>query len=115
MLGGAGESLTAGRFTVVVNSAVTGTEAGASALSLSVVPNPVMGSGVVRYVLPEAGRVRVALYDVLGREVAVLADGDQSAGRYDVALDAGARAPGAYLVRLTAGEMALVRRVTVSR
>ncbi|HLA62820.1 MAG TPA: T9SS type A sorting domain-containing protein [Rhodothermales bacterium] len=115
VLGATGEGLTAGRFTVVVNGATTGTEMGAAALALSIMPNPVAGSGLVRYVLPTAGVVRVALYDVLGREVALLADGEQGAGRYDVALDAGRLAPGAYLVRLTAGGATLVRRVTVAR
>ncbi|HLA62821.1 MAG TPA: T9SS type A sorting domain-containing protein, partial [Rhodothermales bacterium] len=115
VLDGTSDGLTSGRFTVVVNGATTGTEAGASALALSVAPNPVLGSGVVRYVLPEASRVRVSVYDVLGREVAVLMDGEQGAGRYDVALDAARLAPGAYLVRLTAGEATLVRRVTVAR
>ncbi|HLA63073.1 MAG TPA: T9SS type A sorting domain-containing protein [Rhodothermales bacterium] len=85
------------------------------AADLALVPNPVTGSGVVRYVVPEAAHVRVAVYDVLGREVAVLADREQGAGRYDVALAAGSLAPGTYLVRLTAGEATLVRRVTVAR
>ncbi|HLA63185.1 MAG TPA: T9SS type A sorting domain-containing protein [Rhodothermales bacterium] len=115
VLGASGAGLLSGRFSIVVESAVTAAEPGASILALTVAPNPMTGSGLVRYVLPEATRVRVALYDVLGREVAVLADAEQGAGRYDVALDAGSLAPGAYLVRLTAGEAALVRRVTVAR
>jgi flagellar hook assembly protein FlgD len=34
--------------------------------------------------LPEAGNVSLVIYDVLGREVANLADGYQQAGRYTV-------------------------------
>jgi len=114
--GTTGDGLVSGRFSVVVDAATTGTEGETAAtLSLTVAPNPMTGSGVVRYMLPEAGRVRVALYDVLGREVAVLHDGEQASGRHEATLDAGSLAPGAYLVRLTAGDATLVRRVTVAR
>ncbi|HLA63160.1 MAG TPA: T9SS type A sorting domain-containing protein, partial [Rhodothermales bacterium] len=113
---GAADGLTAGRFTVVVDAATTGTGGEtAAALALTVAPNPTAGRASVRYVLPEAGRVRVAVYDVLGREVAVLADGEGAAGRHEAVLDAGALAPGAYLVRLTSGDTTLVRRLTVAR
>ena len=85
-------------------------------LSLAVAPSPVgPAGGQVRYDVSEAGTVRVVVYDVLGRQVAVLADGERSAGTHDVALDAGLLAPGVYVVRLTAGEASVVRRVTVAR
>ena len=104
------------RFAVVVEAQAVGTEDGAEAvLALGVSPNPVSTGGVVRVSLPEAGAVRVVVYDVLGRQVAVLADGERSAGTHDVVLDAGHLAPGVYVVRLTAGEATVVRRVTVAR
>ena len=110
------QRVTTGRFSVVVEAAAVGTEDGAAAvLALGVSPNPVSTGGTVRVSLPEAGVVRVVVYDVLGRQVAVLADGERSAGTHDVALDAGRLAPGVYVVRLTAGEASVVRRVTVAR
>ena len=84
-------------------------------IPLGVSPNPVSSGGVVRVSLPEAGTVRVVVYDVLGREVAVLADGEQAAGEHAVALGAERLAPGVYVVRVTAGEATVVRRVTVAR
>ncbi len=84
-------------------------------LTLAVAPNPVAGGGTVRLTLPAAGRVRVAVYDALGREVAVLMDGERVAGELALALDASRLAPGVYAVRADAGGASAARRVTVAR
>ena len=82
-------------------------------------PNPVSRSAVIPLALPAASEVRLALYDVLGREALVLVDGPLDAGRHRVALDTGALAPGVYLIRavVTAASDAhvLTGRVTVQR
>ncbi len=44
-------------------------------------PNPFNPVTVIRYAIPSAGRVRLAVHDLLGREVAVLLDGEQEPGR----------------------------------
>ncbi len=95
----------------------TATEPGTApgTLALQAAPNPVVGTGRVTFTLPEAGTVRLAVYDVLGRTVAVLADGTLPAGPQSVAFDASALPPGPYLARLTAGAQSEVVRVTVSR
>ena len=88
----------------------------AGGLALAVVPSPVGPSGgQVQYEVLEAGPIRVAVTDVLGREVAVLWDGARAAGSYEATLDTGRLAPGVYVVRLTAGAATAVRRVTVVR
>jgi hypothetical protein len=96
-----------------IASAVTDQPA-ASAL-ISAAPNPFDRSATVRYELSEAGAVRVAVYDVLGREVAVLADGAHVAGRHEATLDARGLPDGVYLVRLQTGATVAVQRVTVQR
>ncbi len=84
-------------------------------LALSVAPNPVCGSTVLTLALPQASHVRLAVYDVLGREVAVLLDGERPAGGHEVTFDAGRLAPGVYVVRLGAAGGATTRTVTVVR
>ena len=60
--------------------------------------------------------IRVAAYDALGREVAVLHDGVLAAGEHEVRFDAAGLAPGPYVVRAsTAGGRAAARTVTVAR
>ena len=59
--------------------------------------------------------MEVSVWDVLGRRVAVLVDGPQSAGRHTAALPTDRLAPGLYHVRLVAGETVHATRLTVVR
>ena len=79
-------------------------------------PNPFYGTATVGFAVPVASDVRLVVYDVLGREVAVLADGPVAAAHHEVALD-GSRLPsGTYLVRMTTGGgFSKTQRVTVVR
>ena len=88
-----------------------------SAFALHVAyPNPFRTSATVGFDLPEAAVVRLAVYDALGREVAVLADGSEEAGRHAAVLDGAGLPSGTYLVRLTAsGGFAQTQRVTLLR
>ncbi|MCH7639556.1 MAG: T9SS type A sorting domain-containing protein [Bacteroidetes bacterium] len=65
-------------------------------------PNPFTDQTTIRYELSEAMVARMAVYDALGREVAVLADGEQHAGSYEVIFDGADLAPGTYVVRFEA-------------
>jgi CSLREA domain-containing protein len=85
------------------------------ALLLAATPNPVRGATLVRYALPQAARVRLALYDALGREVVVLADADVAAGHHAVPLAGPALAPGVYVLRLAAGAHVQTARLVVTR
>ncbi|HYE57793.1 MAG TPA: S8 family serine peptidase, partial [Rhodothermales bacterium] len=66
-------------------------------------PNPARTGATLRFSLPEATRVRLAVYDAMGREVARLADGEQAAGTHTFTLDASTLAAGTYVSRLEAG------------
>ena len=62
-----------------------------------------------------AGAVTVEVLDALGRRVALLAEGDAAAGTRTLALPVGRLAPGAYVVRMTAGRESVTRPVVVVR
>ena len=81
----------------------TTTSVGPPAFAVSVWPNPSSGRATFRYVLPEAARARVEVYDALGRRVAVLADDDRAAGAYEATFEADGLATGLYVYRVTAG------------
>jgi glucose/arabinose dehydrogenase len=74
-------------------------------------PNPFRGTTAVSFRAGTRGSVRVAVYDVLGREVAVLHDGLTSAQEETVTFDASALPAGLYIVRLEAEGVASARRV----
>lgn len=93
-------------------------EAGASADGFglgTVYPNPVRGTATVRFELDRPQAATVAVYDLLGREVAVLASGAQPAGRTEVTLDAAALPAGLYVVRLVGETAAATQKVVVVR
>ena len=78
-------------------------------------PNPSRGSAVVPYAVPAPGRVRVSVFDLLGREVAVLVDADEAAGGHTARVPSGRLAAGVYVVRIAAGGEARQVRLTVVR
>ena len=90
-------------------------EDGASDELTLVVANPIRSGATVRFTLDAPGAARVALYDALGRQVAVLADGEMTAGVQTARLDAGALATGVYVLRLEAETGAVSQTVTVVR
>ena len=109
--GGDAEALT-----LAAPVAALAAEGGAAFGLETAAPNPAVSSTRIAFSLAEAGPARVAVYDVLGRQVAVLADGaSMEAGRHEVTLNASALASGAYVVHLTAGEQTAARRLTVAR
>ncbi len=65
-------------------------------------PNPASASTTIEFDLPEAGFVRLSVYDLLGREIAVPVSGDKAAGSYRVTLDTGKLAAGQYFYRIKA-------------
>ncbi|HLT46034.1 MAG TPA: T9SS type A sorting domain-containing protein [Rubricoccaceae bacterium] len=78
-------------------------------------PNPAAERATVRFTLEAPAAVRLTVYDLLGREVAVLVDGAVEAGTHEAAFD-GSRLPsGVYLVRLDAGGTVQTQRLTLLR
>ena len=74
-------------------------------------PNPFNPSTVVRYQLPVASNVRLAVYDLLGREVAVLVDGKNAAGTHEVKFDGTGLSSGVYFYNIRAGNFVATKRL----
>ena len=87
-----------------------GTSAEAFALQ-SAFPNPFRAATTVRFTLPDAADVTLAVYDVLGRRVATLEDGPLATGDHEATFDASELPGGVYLVRLDAGSRHATQRV----
>jgi surface protein len=63
-------------------------------------PNPFNPTTLINFDLPEAGQVRIVIYDLMGRAVHTLVDKGFSAGRHQVSFDASQLSSGVYLYRL---------------
>ena len=83
-------------------------------------PNPFDRSTEVPYTIVHGGHLRLAVYDVLGREVAVLANGVLPEGRHTARWDgrstAGTPMPvGVYFLRLDFGQRTESQRIVITR
>jgi hypothetical protein len=77
-------------------------------------PNPVVTNARVSIDLPAGAVVRLALHDLLGREVGVLLDGHVPAGRHEAMIATRDLEPGVYVLQLVAGGDSVSRRVTIA-
>jgi hypothetical protein len=64
-------------------------------------PNPFSTSTFIEYTMPETGKVKLSVLDMLGQEIAVLVDATQTAGSYQVEFSAAGLATGVYIYKIT--------------
>ncbi len=83
--------------------------------ALSVSPNPARGPLSIRYDVPTQSRVSVGVYDVDGRLVRSLSEGDVAPGRHEAKLPAGELPAGIYFLRLDAPGFRSVKKAVVAR
>lgn len=78
-------------------------------------PNPFNPETVIRYALPVAGYAKGVVYDLLGREVATLIDGEKSAGKHEIKFNATGLPSGVYIFRLEAGNNSAAMKMVLLR
>jgi hypothetical protein len=83
-------------------------------------PNPFNPTTRIRYTVggvrdqgPGVSKIRLAIYDLLGREVAVLVNERKTPGSYEVSFDANGVSSGVYIYRLTAGSFVQSRSMVL--
>jgi len=76
-------------------------------------PNPFNPKTNVRIQMPNSGFVKLAVFDISGKEVAVLVNENLSAGTYNVDFDASHLASGTYFYRLETGSFAEVKKMVL--
>jgi hypothetical protein len=78
-------------------------------------PNPFNPSTVIGYAVATAGKVRLSVYDMLGREIVVLVDAELQPGRYEALLSSSQLAEkfssGVYLYQLVTRDAVLSRKL----
>lgn len=78
-------------------------------------PNPFNPTTSISYGVPVAGMVRIVVYDILGREVAVLVNEPKAAGGYQVTFDGRGISSGVYMCRMTAGRFVGYRKMMLAK
>ena len=72
-------------------------------------PHPVGAAMQFRLAVPRSGRLQVGVYDLMGREVARLLDGQTAAGWYELRWEADHLASGLYFIYLQSGDAYLIK------
>ena len=80
---------------------------------LQVFPNPASRAATIQISLTETARIDLAIYDALGRKLAVVAEGHHPAGTHEVLLDTATLVPGMYLIHLKTSSERLTRPMVV--
>ena len=77
-------------------------------------PNPFNPTTTINFSVPEEARVRVTVFDVIGRRVAVLTDQAYAPGVHELVWDASAHASGVYFYRMeAAGKLVQTQKMTL--
>jgi len=74
-------------------------------------PNPFNPSTSIQYSIPETGNVRLAVFNLIGEEVAVLVNGTVQAGHYEVSFNASSLPSGVYLYKLQSANSVEVKKM----
>ncbi len=78
-------------------------------------PNPFNPKTEINYQIPELSFVTLKVYDVLGSEVAILVNEENSAGNYEVEFDATDLSSGIYFYRLQAGDFVETKKMVLMK
>ena len=74
-------------------------------------PNPFNPATTIEFSIPEKSHVALTVYNILGKEIAKLADGNYNAGNYSIVFDARSLPSGVYFYQLKAGNFYEVKKM----
>lgn len=76
-------------------------------------PNPFNPTTSLTFSLPQAAQVSLIVYDLQGRQIAVLADGWKNAGEYQADFDGTSHSSGVYFAVLKVGGSSQIQKITL--
>ena len=76
-------------------------------------PNPFNPFTKIKYHIRQEGKIRISIYDLTGREVALLIDGVQEAGAYEINFEGGNLSSGVYVYKLEADGFVATRKMAL--
>jgi hypothetical protein len=74
-------------------------------------PNPFNPKTSINFSIPKTGNVQLVVYDVMGREVAVLINNVMNSGTYNLEFDASGLASGVYMYKLASGDFTDIKKM----
>lgn len=107
---------------VILDDIKIGTVVGVNTISTNVpdkfnlaqnYPNPFNPTTKIKFDIAKASNVKITVFNTIGQEVAVLANGFLNAGFYETQFDAKSLSSGSYFYRIEAGEFIQTKKLTV--
>lgn len=74
-------------------------------------PNPFNPATKINFSIPEQGKVKLVVYNLIGQEVAVLVNGLINAGHHEATFNAQSLSSGVYLYKLQAGNSVMIKKM----
>lgn len=90
-----------------------GDELSAKKLNANAYPNPMSSYGNITYTLENSTNVSIKIFDLAGREVLNVFEGNQEAGDHNANLNVGDLKKGIYLYRITAGDVTATNKLII--
>jgi hypothetical protein len=78
-------------------------------------PNPFNPETVIKYSIPNSGRVVIKIFNVLGKEIKTLVNEIKEAGSYEITFNAEDLSSGVYFYKLESGEYLKIRKMILLR
>jgi hypothetical protein len=78
-------------------------------------PNPFNPETVIKYSIPNSGRVVIKIFNVLGKELKTLVNEIKEAGSYEITFNAEDLSSGVYFYKLESGEYLKIRKMILLR
>ena len=78
-------------------------------------PNPFNPSTIIEYYIPKSGPVKLSVFDMLGRKVAVLVNEEQASGKYKINFNASNLSSGIYFYKLQSGNFSKIKKMILLR
>jgi hypothetical protein len=99
----------------MVSASVSGAAVVPATYGLAAYPNPFNPTTTVSFTIPVDGQVTVAVYDLTGRQVSLLANQNFTAGEHHVTFNASALPSGLYFTRMDASGFSAVKKLVLMK
>lgn len=78
-------------------------------------PNPFNPGTRIKFDIPKVQKVKLSVFDILGKEVAILFEGNLNAGSYETEWNGGAFSSGVYFYKLTSGQFTVTNKMILAK
>ncbi len=86
-----------------------------SKIPLDIYPNPSNEQCVIKYMLPQAGHIAIAMYDATGRSVRNIIDGTQDQGAHQLRIKMVDLPSGVYFIQLKTHDVSEMKKILIVR